>query len=79
MGKSNAFSPKWDISWLVKRLKDLRESKGLSQGELGKIIGFSTNAISYYETGAREPSIETIKKLCEFFNVSAGYLIGTED
>ena len=59
-------------SWL----KKLRESAGLSQTELAKEIGISRGSISFYENGERVPDIETLRKLCEFFHVSADLLIG---
>ena len=61
------------------RLKELREEKGLSQAQLAKEMGLSQNTISQYETGVLEPNIKTIKKLCEYFGVTAGYLLGLEE
>lgn len=61
------------------RLKELREEKGLSQTQLGKEIGVDRRTIGSYELGLREPSLETIEKLCKYFGVSAGYLLGIED
>ncbi|MCL2556721.1 MAG: helix-turn-helix domain-containing protein [Firmicutes bacterium] len=61
------------------RLKELREEKGLTQVQLAKELGFSQNTISQYESGVTEPNIQTIKKICKFFNVTAGYLLGIEE
>ena len=61
------------------RLKELREEKELTQSQLAKEIGINRRTLSNYETGAREPDIQTIKKLCDFFEVTAGYLLGFED
>jgi len=63
----------------MKRLKELRDEKGLSQAQLGKEIGIAQKTISNYELGAREPDIETIKKLCKFFNVTSDFLLGIEE
>ena len=41
----------------------LREKKGLSQAELGKILGVSNKAVSKWETGASYPSTETMLPL----------------
>lgn len=60
------------------RLKELREAKALSQMQLAKEIGVNQRTISQYEIGAREPDIQTIKKICAFFNVTAGQLLGLE-
>ena len=61
------------------RLKELREEKGLSQMQLAKEIGVNHRTISQYEIGIREPDIQTIKKLCAFFDVTAGYFLGIEE
>lgn len=58
------------------RLKELRNSKNLSQEELGKIIGITTSMIGMYETGARNPSYEILTKLADYFNCTTDYLLG---
>lgn len=63
----------------MKRIKELRLSKGLSQAELAKILGYNQTAIGKYERGELEPSIETMEKLCDFFECSIDYLVGRED
>lgn len=37
------------------RIKELPQSKGLSQSELAQKVGISNQAISHYETGKRYP------------------------
>ena len=61
------------------RLKALREEIKLSQLELADKLNMSQQAISAYENNKREPDIETIKKLADFFNVSTDYLLGKTD
>ena len=61
------------------RLKQIREEKGLSQNELAKKINMTQQRISSYEKGIREPDIETLKILADFFNVSIDYLLGKTD
>lgn len=58
------------------RIKELRQDKGLSQGDLAKELGLSQQTISSYEKGIREPDISTLKKLADFFQVSLDYLLG---
>ncbi len=58
------------------RLKELRESKGLTQKEVAEIIGYSEISYARYEKGEREPDISTLCKLAEYFNVTVDYLIG---
>ena len=58
------------------RLKELRESKGLTQKEVAEIIGYSEVSYARYENGKREPDISTLCKLANYFNVTVDYLIG---
>lgn len=58
------------------RLKELRKELGLTQEELGKQVGMPNNTLSQYETGKREPKLETWQKLADFFNVPVDYLLG---
>ena len=60
------------------RLKEVRTKKGLSLEQVGKAVGLATNTISRYETGKREPKLETWQKLADFFGVSVSYLQGIE-
>lgn len=62
-----------------KKLRELRELKGLSQEELGKVLNKTKNNISQYETGKREPDLETLNKIADFFNVTTDYLLGRTD
>ena len=53
-----------------KNLKELRLEKGLSQDKLGKQLGFCNQTISFWESGSREPDLDTLVKIARFFNVS---------
>ena len=57
----------------------LRKERNISQTELGKAIGVSARAISYWEQGINEPKATYIAKLAEYFGVSSDYLLGLED
>ena len=57
------------------RLRELREEKGLAQGQLAQIMGVNQRTISKYELGTSEPDIATIKKFCEFFKVTIDYFL----
>ena len=61
------------------RLKQLRTEKGLRLKDVAEAVGLTIRAISNYEQGIREPSIEILKSLCDYFDVSADYLIGRTD
>lgn len=59
----------------MKRLKELRLQKGLTQQQVANAIGKTYQAYSYYENGKRDPDTETLKLLADFFNVSTDYLL----
>ena len=61
------------------RIKELRQKNNLTLKELGQKVGLATNTISRYETGKREPKLETWQKLADYFNVSVSYLQGFTD
>ena len=63
----------------AERLKELRIDKGLTQRAVSESLGLSRNACTNYEMGIREPSLEILVKLCDFFEVSADYLLGRVD
>lgn len=60
------------------RLRELRERKRMSRRTLGELCGLSKNTIARYERGERMPTIEAAALIADFFNVSLGYLCGTE-
>ena len=61
------------------RLKELRKKKKLSQLRLATDLNTTQNTISRYETGEREPGIEELIKLADYFNVSIDYLLERTD
>ncbi len=61
------------------RIKELRKRAKINQEELGAKLEVTGAAVGSYERGKREPSIESIKKMCEIFNVSSDYLLGMTD
>ena len=61
------------------RLRDLRISQGLSQEALGRKCGVKKSSINMYERGARQPKIETLETIADYFNVDLEYLRGTSD
>lgn len=63
----------------MNRIKELREKNSLTLRGLGKEINMSSSRISQYETGKREPKLETWQALANFFNVSVPYLQGIDD
>lgn len=63
----------------AKRLRELRKEKGLSQVELGEMLGYGYTAISAYENGRNEPSFSDFIHICEILDVSADYILGISD
>ena len=58
------------------RIKELRQKNSLTLKELGQKVGMANNTLSQYETGKREPKLETWQKLADFFNVPIPYIQG---
>jgi transcriptional regulator with XRE-family HTH domain len=55
----------------------LRKRANLSQAELASRTGLTRSAISMYETGKRQPDLETFEILADFYNVDMNTLTGT--
>ena len=54
----------------------LRQRNGMSQQELAEKSGCSRSAIGMYETGRREPDLETLETFADIFNVNMDFLTG---
>ena len=61
------------------KLKELRAEKELTQKQLADLLNTTDDSIFSWEKGRSQPSIEMIRKLCLFFDVSSDYLLGLED
>ncbi len=61
------------------RLKELRNQKNMTQDELGKVLNVSGKTIGTWERDSRQPNIETINALANYFNVSTDYLLGRKE
>lgn len=62
------------------RIRRLREDKGMSQEELGKLVGVQRAAVQKWESGhTKNLRQNTIKTLSDFFGVSPSYLMGMSD
>jgi transcriptional regulator with XRE-family HTH domain len=61
------------------RLEWLREKKGHTQKELAQRIGIARTTYSGYANGAREPDLDTLNKIADYFEVSTDYLLGRTD
>lgn len=61
------------------KIKELREKRGITQKELANALNVTQTAITYWETGKREPSAEIIEKIADYFNVTPAYIMGWEN
>ena len=57
-------------------LRAARERKNMTQKDVADNIGVAKSTYSLYESGNREPNVQTIKKLADLLNVSADNLLG---
>ena len=58
------------------RLHDVRTRKEVTQTELGDLIGMTKQAVSQYEHDIRKPDFDTFLFLCDYFDVTADFLLG---
>lgn len=61
------------------RLKQARELKNIGSVELGKLLSMGNSTVSRWETGQREPDLETIQKIAKCLSVSVAFLMGETD
>lgn len=58
------------------RLKELRRLKGVTQGEIANALNITSQVVSRYENNLREPDIQTLCALADYFCVSIDELLG---
>lgn len=66
-------------SAFAEKLGLLRREKGLSQRRAASDLGISQALLSHYENDAREPKLEFVVKVCDYYNVTADFLLGRTD
>ena len=54
----------------------LRQEKGVSQRKAAAELGISQALLSHYENGIREPGLAFVTRVCDYYHVSADYLLG---
>lgn len=64
-------------AYFGQRLAQIRKSKGLTQVELGKMIGVSQRIVHHYENKADFPPAQKIIELAQALNMSIDELLGT--
>ena len=60
-------------------LRNVRTDKGITQGELSKILGCSQSMITRWENGECEPTAPYIIAISEYFSLPADYVLGIKD
>lgn len=64
------------MSKFSERFKELRKSRNLSQQELANYLKTSKSSVNMYERGEREPGIEMLENIADYFNVDMDFLLG---
>lgn len=59
-------------------MKELRENAGLTMEKTAKSLGIPKGTYASYEYGQREPNIEMINKIADFYQVTSDYLLGRD-
>jgi len=61
------------------KIKKARKKSGLTQSQLGDKLGVSASMLAQYETGKRNPKIETLLKISEAIGIPLDELIGLDN
>ena len=61
------------------RIRLVREDRDLTQAQLGLVLNKSQQGYNHIEAGRAELKIEDLVKLCQYYDLSADYLIGRTD
>ena len=64
---------------LGKRLKELREERGLTQKQFAEKLGLNSVTYLHYEKDQREPPLALLVDFAKFYDVSVDYLLGLND
>ncbi len=67
------------MSKFSSRLREIRKGSGKKQWEAAEYLGIQVRSYQAYESGDREPNIDSLIALADFFHVSLDYLMGRID
>ena len=67
--------PSKPAPYFGQRLAAFRGAKGLSQAALGEALGMKRDLVAYYERAAKNPSLDQVKRIAEFFGVTVGEML----
>ena len=66
----------YDKKSFAQILSELRRTAGLSQRKAAADLNISQALLSHYENSAREPGLNFVCRVCDYYNVTADYLLG---
>ena len=69
----------FDKKLMGQRLSAIRESKGISRKEVTELLKVTRTQVSDIENGKSGTNLDRFYQLCEFYQVSADYLLGITD
>ena len=64
-----------DNALIGKKIKALRQERGMSQVEFSKVLGISYQQVQKYEVGANAIGVASLKKLSDYFEVPFSYFL----
>lgn len=67
--------PSKPAPYFGQRLAAFRTAKGLTQYQLADALGMKRDLVAYYERAAKNPSLDQVKRIAEFFGVTIGELL----
>lgn len=67
-----------DNIFYLKKLREYRQNRKLTQEEMSKILSLGSTTYKNYENNITEPNIQTLIKLADFYNISLDELVGRE-
>ena len=66
-------------SVFCQNLAEERKKRGMSQRKAAADLGISQALLGHYENGAREPGLQFVCRACDYYGVTADYLLGRSD
>lgn len=64
---------------MERRIKELRDKRGIIQATLAAELGISQQMLSKYERDVTTIKVDILKKLAKYFDVTTDYLLGLSD
>ena len=68
-----------EVSSFASRLVELRSDTGLPQDVVARALGVSRSTLAGWESGAREPNIDKLKAIANYYHCTLDYLLGGDD